>query len=116
MMIREHVSRRSFLGGLAAAGATSMLPSDMAVDQARRPLIDVHHHYFPPEFLKANTAFTGNQSAVLANWTPAASLSEMDRNSVTTAMLSLWSIQGVWMGANAEGTRRYARMCNDYGA
>lgn len=109
--------RRKILGGLVAASAAAALPAGLVSAQAKAPLIDVHHHFYPPEFLKAVAAFSGggNPPSVL-KWTPAGTLEEMDRNGVTTAMLSLWSIPGVWMGANAEGMRRYARMCNDYGA
>ncbi len=109
-------SRRRFIGSMAAAGAAAMLPSDFVTAQDRRPLIDVHHHFYPPEFNKAVGAFSGGLPPVTAKWTPAATIAEMDRNAVSMAMLSLWSIPGVWMGANAEGMRRYARMCNDYGA
>ena len=109
-------SRRRFLGSMAAAGAAAMLPSGMVGAQARRPLIDVHHHFYPPEFNKAVVAFSGGQPPQTAKWTPAVTVAEMDRNAVATSMLSLWSIPGVWMGADAEGMRRYARLCNDYGA
>src|SRR5688572_28876813 len=109
-----HASRRRFLTSMAAAGAAAMLPgcagTMSATDTARRPLIDVHHHFYPPEFLKAVGG--GNPPAV-QKWTPRASVDEMDRNGVTTSILSLWSIPGVWMGAKPEGMRRYARMVND---
>ena len=109
-------SRRRFLGTLTAVSAAAMLPSGMVSAQARRPLIDVHHHFYPPEFNKAVGTFSGGNPPATLKWTPASTIAEMDRNEVATAMLSLWSIPGVWMGANAEGMRRYARMCNDYGA
>jgi len=109
-------SRRRFLGSMAAAGAATMLPAGLASAQAKGPLIDVHHHFYPPEFNKAVGAFAGGIAPQTAKWTPASTIAEMDRNSVTTALLSLWSIPGVWMGANAEGMRRWARYCNDYGA
>ena len=110
------ISRRRFLGSLAGAGAMSMLPVGMLGAQTRRPLIDVHHHFYPPEFNKAVVAFSGGQPPQTAKWTAAVTVAEMDRNAVSMAMLSLWSIPGVWMGSNAEGMRRYARMCNEYGA
>jgi predicted TIM-barrel fold metal-dependent hydrolase len=79
--------------------------------------IDVHHHFYPPEFIDAVVEFSGgfNLPAVKA-WSPAASLDEMDKNGVSTAMLSLWSIPGVWMGSDAAGMRRWARLVNDYAA
>ncbi len=111
-----NTSRRQFLGSVAAAGAAAMLPSGLVSAQAPRPLIDMHHHFYPPEFNKAVVEFSGGQPPATAKWTPASTLAEMDLNAVSMAMLSLWSIPGVWMGAKPEGMRRYARMCNDYGA
>ncbi len=79
--------------------------------------IDVHHHFYPPEFIKAVVEFSGgfNLPAVKA-WTPGASLEQMDENGVSTSMLSLWSIPGVWMGADEASMRRWARLVNDYAA
>ncbi len=109
-------SRRRFMGSMAAAGAASMLPVGMVGAQSKAPLIDVHHHFYPPEFQKAVATFSGGTPPAVAKWTPAGTIDEMNRNAVATAILSLWSIPGVWMGANADGMRRYARICNDYGA
>ena len=109
-------SRRQFLGSMAAAGAAACLPAGLVSAQQKRPLIDLHHHFYPPEFLKAVTAFAGGNAPSVLKWTPAGTIDEMDRNSVVTSILSLWSIPGVWMGANPEGMRRYARICNEYGA
>ena len=78
--------------------------------------IDVHHHFYPPEFRQAVNDFTGSALPKVKSWTPSASLEEMDKNGVSTAILSLWSIPGVWMGANVEGMRRWARHVNDYAA
>ncbi len=78
--------------------------------------IDVHHHFYPPEFRQAVNDFSGSALPIVDRWTPAASLEELDKNGVSTAILSLWSIPGVWMGADSEGLRRWARLVNDYGA
>jgi predicted TIM-barrel fold metal-dependent hydrolase len=115
-----HVTRRGFISSMAAVGAATALPgcsSMMMGDPSKRPLVDVHHHFYPPEFSKAVMKFSGGGGppAVL-KWTPAATLDEMDRNNVSMSFLSLWSIPGVWMKAPPEGMRRYARMVNDYGA
>jgi 6-methylsalicylate decarboxylase len=117
--VHAGTSRRQFLTSLAAVGAASVLPGcgSMATDgSARRPVIDVHHHFYPPEFMKAVNTFSGGAAPQTLKWTPRGSVDEMDRNGVTTSMLSLWSIPGVWMGANPEGMRRHARYVNDYGA
>jgi len=78
--------------------------------------IDVHHHFYPPEFRDAVNEFSGLKLPMVENWTPQASLEEMDANGVGTSVLSLWSIPGVWMGADAAGMRRWARLVNDYAA
>lgn len=78
--------------------------------------IDVHHHFYPPEFREAVAEFSGSRMPLVESWTPEASLAEMDANGVSTAILSLWSIPGVWIGADAAGMRRWARSVNDYAA
>ena len=78
--------------------------------------IDVHHHFYPPAFRQAVNDFTGSALPMVERWTPSASLEELDKNGVSTAILSLWSIPGVWMGADPEGMRRWARLVNDYAA
>ena len=78
--------------------------------------IDVHHHFYPPEFRQAVNDFSGFSLPMVEKWTPQASLEEMDRNGVGTSILSLWSIPGVWMGSDVAGMRRWARLVNDYAA
>lgn len=78
--------------------------------------IDVHHHFYPPEFRQAVNDFTGHKMPIVESWTPEASLEQMDSNGVSTAILSLWSIPGVWMGSDVAGMRRWARLVNDYAA
>ncbi len=78
--------------------------------------IDVHHHFYPPEFSQAVKDFTGHSLPKVESWTPEASLEEMDSNGVGTAILSLWSIPGVWMASDVAGMRRWARLINDYAA
>ena len=91
-----------------------MAQHDNASDKAIH--IDVHHHFYPPEFSQAVNDFTGHKLPMVERWTPEASLEEMDSNNVKTAILSLWSIPGVWMGSDAAGMRRWARLVNDYAA
>jgi aminocarboxymuconate-semialdehyde decarboxylase len=50
------IERREFLAVLAAAGATTFLPSDSAAGQQptrhySKPVIDAHVHWYPPEFV-----------------------------------------------------------------
>ena len=72
--------------------------------------IDVHHHYVSPAQGEA-MAKHGGQAP---KWTLQASLADMEKASVTTAVLSL-PPPGVWFGDVAEG-RALARAGNEYGA
>lgn len=80
--------------------------------------IDVHHHYVPPAWWAAKSEAiargVNSPPAVMSAWTPDASLAEMDRSGIRSALLSL-STPGVWFGDAAE-SRRLARDCNEYGA
>ena len=82
--------------------------------------IDVHHHFFPPEYLERLIVWakaTGVGAAVQkaqVDWTIAHAVEEMDRTHLATAVLST-STPGVWFGDVAEA-RRLARICNEFAA
>jgi len=120
-------SRRSFLGGLAAAGVGSFLggkPSG-AQPAANPRRIDVHHHFTPPaylEFLKAHNQAGGGVrggrggglNAAVAGWKLDEDLEDMDRSGTATAILSI-TTPGFLFGATNE-VRKVSRECNDYAA
>jgi predicted TIM-barrel fold metal-dependent hydrolase len=80
--------------------------------------VDVHHHFYPPEYLKelVNPSTGGEGSAFpgVRDWTVARTVEEMDRHGAATAIISL-SPPGCRM-LDVEGNRRLARICNDFGA
>jgi predicted TIM-barrel fold metal-dependent hydrolase len=77
--------------------------------------VDVHHHFYPPQYLAAMAAVHGGAAFPgVAQWTTARTLEEMDKHGVATAILSL-SPPGPRM-SDIEGNRNLARLCNDYGA
>ena len=81
--------------------------------EAERPSrIDVHHHFFAPEYL----AVMGDMAKrpVVREWTLARSLEEMDKNGIGTAVLSL-SPPGLHH-VSKEETRRLARAVNEHAA
>src|SRR4051794_28481219 len=81
--------------------------------EAKRPSrIDVHHHFFAPEYL----AVMGEMAKrpVVRDWTAARSLEEMDKNGVGTAVLSL-SPPGLHH-VGKEEMRRLARAVNEHAA
>jgi 6-methylsalicylate decarboxylase len=97
------------LAGFAAIGASQLLSSADAQAKPRR--VDVHHHFFPPDYVKAITAAGAAPSPP---WSPTRSLEEMDRSGIATSILSL-SPPSVWFGDGAQG-RAVARDANEYGA
>ncbi len=114
------LGRRGLLGAAAATLAAPTIARAASVPPviARKQIIDVHHHFVPPDYLKlAGSAM--NASGALsfppyAKWTPQATLAEMDRGNVGTAILSI-STPGIWFGDVAQA-RELSRICNDYAA
>jgi predicted TIM-barrel fold metal-dependent hydrolase len=125
----DGASRRQFLAGLAAAGAAiaASAPISSFAQAGSAPakpkhhgVIDVHHHFWAPEYLKAQDdwedAHHVPHAPPMQNWTPEVSLAEMDRAGVQTSMLSLASIsQGMW-GLDPAAATKVCRACADYGA
>jgi predicted TIM-barrel fold metal-dependent hydrolase len=84
---------------------------------ARR--VDVHHHFYPPQYLEAMRQMPGRGSSGatfpgVAQWMPARTIEEMDKHRVQTAILSL-SPPGPRMLDQAVN-RKLARICGEYGA
>ena len=113
------MQRREFLAGLAAAGATALIPDILKGAQTRpSPIapphrIDVHYHGNSPGFIAAIKAHNTGQTALM-NWTPAKALEDMDRDGVATSIMST-SEPSVYFG-DAAAARALARECNDYAA
>ena len=83
-------------------------------------IIDTHHHFYAPEYLKAWNDWEDKRNIphapAVANWTPARTVEEMDKNGVRTSILSLPSTPGTWFDASAEEATRIARACTEFGA
>src|SRR5437660_2071610 len=70
---------------------------------------DVHHHMYPPFYVK--------EMGANSNWTPSVSLEAMDKNDVVTAMLSpVQVVVGDSMSDRSERARSLTRRNNEYGA
>jgi predicted TIM-barrel fold metal-dependent hydrolase len=113
------VSRRTILKQAAALGAGAalsirpLLAGIPRVDSnPRLGRIDVHHHMLPPFYMDLRRAVpdVGKMPA----WSPSKSLDDMEKNGVTTAMLSL-AVSGVTFDAGEAGLS-LARKSNDFGA
>lgn len=111
--------RREFLAGLAALGATTLVPDSLFGTQApAQPSapphrIDVHCHCSSPGFIAAIKARNTGQRPLM-EWNPVKTLEDMDRDGVATSIVST-SEPSVWFGEDA-AARRLARECNEYGA
>jgi predicted TIM-barrel fold metal-dependent hydrolase len=104
-------ARRNFLvGGLAALGLGAAAAPVKAQAPAAKTRIDVHHHFVPPLQGEAKV----RHGSPPPKWSPQASLDDMDKAGVQTAVLSLVE-PGVWFGDVEEG-RKLARDSNEYAA
>jgi predicted TIM-barrel fold metal-dependent hydrolase len=109
------------LKSLAALGAASALPapavwaqgSPAPVAAAPPHRIDVHHHFFPQFLLEAWQKAGTRNPAVVQNWKLDATLEQMDRGGVATAILSLPGALN-FPDLSAEQSRRLARLINEY--
>ena len=104
--MHEHVTRRTLLKGLAAAGAAAFLPDALIAQARRRGRIDVHHHFVP--------AFQPNAN-VGRGWTPQASLDVMGKYGTESAILSL-TVAADYLYDGTEKGRAFARRANEYAA
>lgn len=113
------VSRRTLLQQMAAIGtgtALSIRPNlagrPRVDSDPKRGRIDVHHHMLPPFYMDLRRAVPN--VGPMPAWSPAKSLDDMEKNGVSTVMLSL-AVSGVSFDAGEAG-RNLARKSNDYGA
>jgi predicted TIM-barrel fold metal-dependent hydrolase len=112
------VNRRTFLAGLAAAGAGALVPAIRSAagqtgSGARLFRIDTHTHFSIPKLYDLAAA-RGVQQATLKDWTPARMLQQMEEGGVQTSIMSI-SDPGVHFGDNAVA-RALARECNEFAA
>ena len=76
--------------------------------------IDVHHHVMPPRYVAARSKYairTGPGFERAMQWTPTASIEQMDRNGIATAVLSNPSN---WAQFPANEVPRLARDSNEF--
>ena len=106
------VSRRTVLaGGATALGLAGMGLSVVPGRAQTRRRIDVHHHIIPPVQAEA----FGRHKLRASKWSAAASIEDMDKAGITTAITSIQN-PGVWFGKADEEARKLARECNEYAA
>jgi len=104
---------------MASASAVICAAATVADRQstaARGRLIDIHHHLFPPTYMRANAAVVAARSrgyTQVLDWTPEQSLADMDAGGTALAVLSMTA--PVWL-TNAQEAIALARDANDYAA
>lgn len=79
--------------------------------------IDVHHHFYPPDYVAAMREEMRRSGWGVRPWTPRTSLDLMDEAGVATAIVS--PVQRLVMDSlsdRSEMARRLARISNEYGA
>lgn len=117
-------SRRHFIGGLAAAGAATMIPTGAPFAQTAKPkhhgVIDTHHHFWAPEYLQAQNDWEDQHHVphypAHAKMSPEMSLAEMDRAGVHTAVVSLASISAGFWGLDAPAASAVIHKADDFAA
>jgi 6-methylsalicylate decarboxylase len=119
-------NRREMLTGLAAVGASVVFPGNRSAAQVPASgarVIDCHHHFVSPSFLKTLSAKEGHKTegftsffplALWKDYSPAKDIEVMDRDGVAASLISC-TAPGVWFG-DPEEARRLARELNEYGA
>src|SRR5581483_9597300 len=110
-------SRRTFLTGLAAVGASAFLSGGKSSAQApgsnaRR--LDFHHHFASPRWLAKVTEEKAQGYQTWDGYSAATDLEAMDKAEVATAFISCTE-PGVWFG-DLQEARTLARDMNEYGA
>lgn len=113
---RHGLNRRQLGGLFAGLAAGTMLPAARAVESsAGVQRIDVHHHILPPVFRQTlGEAHIGAPApnGVAPPWQVADSLGVMDRQGITTAVVSAAPI---WTPDTAQN-QRLTRACNEFAA
>jgi predicted TIM-barrel fold metal-dependent hydrolase len=115
-------SRRDALAAFAGAAAGVALHGAAGAQTTDlRGLVDVHHHFYPPQLTAAANAMNAKHGAPPisgpdATWTPARTLEEMDASGISVAILSLSSFRGVWFEQPQANWAPLARACNEYAA
>ncbi len=110
-------SRRSFLGGVAAAGASALLSGSSSIAQngstANPRRIDFHHHFQSPELTGLARSMGLNPPPPV--WTLAKALEDMDKGGTATTLLSGIEIPA-GLDKDIETVRKTLRIQNDYAA
>src|SRR6516164_1265958 len=116
----RHASRREFFAAASAVctAATFAMHGDAVAEEGSK-LIDTHHHFYPPAYQKAWADWEDQRKiphlGVQLAWSRDQDIEAMDKDGVTTSILSLASTPGIWFDAGAQA-HDMARLCCDFAA
>jgi predicted TIM-barrel fold metal-dependent hydrolase len=115
------VSRRSLLAGAGALAAASILPSRKASAQGAAPkVIDTHHHFYPPSYQKMWLGWEDARKLPhfpgQVAWSVQKAVEELDKNGISTGVLSIASTPGTWFNLDPAAASAMARTCNEFAA
>ena len=124
MPIEKSPTRREALKAFSALGAAALVarPS-LAQPAPDTRVVDCHHHFVSPAFLKALAAKQGHKTEGFTSffplglwnaYSPAKDIEGMDRDGVAMSLISC-TAPGVWFG-DPDEARTLARELNEYGA
>jgi 6-methylsalicylate decarboxylase len=119
--LHHHRSRRELLAAASVlcAAASFAMPGD-AIAAPDTKLIDTHHHFYPPPYQKAWADWEDQRNiphlGVQLAWSRDQDIEAMDKNGVTTSVLSLASTPGAWFDAGPQAAHDMARLCCDFAA
>jgi hypothetical protein len=108
------------VGGFGGVSRGGLFAAAQVTSPSVRPLpgrIDVHHHLFPPFYVKAMEDQMRASGFTPRPWTPATSIDMMDKHGIATAFVS--PVQRLVMDSmsdRSEKGRSVARQSNEYGA
>jgi predicted TIM-barrel fold metal-dependent hydrolase len=117
----RHASRREFLAAASAVctAATFAMHGDAVAEEGSK-LIDTHHHFYPPAYQKAwadwEDQLQNSAPRRSARLVPRSGHEAIDKDGVTTSILSLASTPGIWFDAGAQAAHDMARLCCDFAA
>src|SRR6266851_3681293 len=88
--IFDRPSRRDLLRGVAALGASALLPGGRVSAQAPegRRIIDVHQHYVSPDYIALLGKKRMGGGPQWKDYSPSKHVEEMDKAGIATAMVS----------------------------
>ena len=121
--IFQRSSRRQFLNGVGAVIGAGALMKEGLAQPANARVIDCHHHFLSPAYIKALAGHDGKKVNGYTTWyaldrlklyTVQQDLEAMDRDGAATSMLSC-TTPGVWFG-DPEESAMLAREMNEFGA